>query len=272
MEESQSILSQANEVLKNSVYLNEALVVLKPKLDSLEENLKDMTELASLGLISEMVSHDLGQVADRMLGKSKEIEDKIKYKREISTEQIYSIVSFIKSTVTSLRSQMKHLDSSMKYNRLKREEFSIYDLLEKEEGQYYKERLKNNVIALVIEKKNDFDIIANKGRIIQVFDNLINNSIYWLQSRKDEKKIVITIDKPWVYFEDNGSGIDKSVENTLFSPFVTCKPEGQGRGLGLFIVQQLLDDNNCDIVLDKERNNEGRRFRFSINLYGLIIK
>lgn len=272
MENSQSVLSQANEVLRNSVYLNEALVVLKPKLDSLEENLRDMTELASLGLISEMVSHDLGQVADRMLGKSKEIENQIKQKREISTEQIYSIVSFIKSTVTSLRSQMKHLDSSMKYNRLKMEEFSIYEFLLNEEGNYYQEKLINNQVSLVIDNKNDFRIKANKGKIIQVFDNLMNNSLYWLNTRKDGKKVVITIDKPWVYFEDNGPGIDESVENTLFSPFVTCKPEGQGRGLGLFIVQQLLDDSNCDIVLDKERNNEGRRFRFSINFYGLIVK
>lgn len=272
MENSQSILSQANDVLKNSIYLNEALIVLKPKLDSLEENLKDMTELASLGLISEMVSHDIGQVADRMLGKSNEIEKQLKQKREITTEQMYSIVSFIKSTVTSLRSQMKHLDSSMKYNRLKLDEFSIYDLLENEEGRYYKEKLKNSGIDLVIDNKNDFVITANKGRIIQVFDNLMNNSIYWLQSKDGDKRIIITIDKPWVYFEDNGPGINKFVENTLFSPFVTCKPEGQGRGLGLFIVQQLLDDSNCDIVLDKERNNEGCRFKFSINLYGLIVK
>lgn len=271
MESSKHVLSQANEVLKNSSYLDEALVVLKPKLDSLEENLRDMTELASLGLISEMVSHDLGQITHRMLGKNQEIENRLKQKKEISTEQIYSIVSFIKSTVTSLKSQMKHLDSSMKYSRLKVEEFSVFDLLEKEEAQYYQEKLTNYNISLMLDNKNDFIIKANKGKIIQVFDNLMNNSIYWLQYKK-EKNIKITIDNPWVYFEDNGPGIDKAVENTLFSPFVTCKPEGEGRGLGLFIIQQLLDDCNCDIILDKERNAEGRRYRFSLNFFGLISK
>ncbi len=271
MECSKQVLSQANEVLKNSTYLDEALVVLKPKLDSLEENLRDMTELASLGLISEMVSHDLGQITHRMLGKNQEIENRLKQKKEISTEQIYSIVSFIKSTVTSLKSQMKHLDSSMKYNRLKVEDFSIFDLMEIEEKPYYNEKLNQNGISLNIDNKNDFIITANKGKIIQVFDNLMNNSIYWLQSKED-RSIKITIDNPWVYFEDNGPGIDKSVENTLFSPFVTRKPEGEGRGLGLFIIQQLLDDCNCDIVLDKERNAEGRRFRFSLNFFGLISK
>ena len=166
---------------------------------------------------------------------------------------------------------MKHLDSSMKYSRLKVEEFSIFDLLEKEEAQYYQDKLTNNNISFEIDKKNDFRIKANKGRLIQVFDNLMNNSIYWLQY-KEERSIKITIDNPWVYFEDNGPGIEKAVENTLFSPFVTCKPEGEGRGLGLFIIQQLLDDCNCDIILDKERNAEGRRFRFSLNFFGLISK
>ena len=270
LENSRLILAQANDVLKDSVYLNEALVVLKPKLDTLEDSLRDMTELASLGLISEMVSHDLGQISDRMLGKGRELESQLKSNKEVTTEQIYSIISFIKSTVTSLKSQMKHLDSSMKYSRLKTEEFSLNELLEKDEKAYYNEKLNSKNIILKIEKKSDFVIKANRGRIIQVFDNLMNNSIYWLEANEGEKKVQITIDKPWVYFEDNGPGIDISVENTLFNPFVTCKPEGKGRGLGLFIIQQLLDDCGCDIVLDQKRNNYGRKYSFSLNLYGLI--
>jgi C4-dicarboxylate-specific signal transduction histidine kinase len=100
----------------------------------------------------------------------------------------------------------------------------------------------------------------------------MNNSIYWLQTIEQDREITITIDKPWVHFEDNGPGVDKSVENTLFSPFVTCKPQGKGRGLGLFIIQQLLDDCDCDIVLDQDRNEKGRRYKFSLNLFGIIEK
>lgn len=272
MESSRSVLAQANEILKNSVYLNEALVVLQPKLEMLEESLRDMTELASLGLISEMVSHDLGQISDRMLGKGRELESQLKSQKGVSQEQIYALLSFIKTTVTSLKSQMRHLDSSMKYSRMKVDEFSLFDLLENEERVYYSEKLSEKNICLDIKKKNDIVLKANKGRIIQIFDNLMNNSLYWLQTIERDRKIKITIDKPWVHFEDNGPGVDKSVENTLFSPFVTCKPQGKGRGLGLFIVQQLLDDCSCDIVLDQDRNERGRRYRFSLNLFGLIEK
>lgn len=269
---SRSVLIQANEVLRNSIYLNEALVVLKPKLEILEDSLKDMTELASLGLISEMVSHDLGQISDRMLGKARDLENQLKAQKGVPQEQIYTLISFIKTTVTSLKSQIKHLDSSMKYSHMKVEEFSIYDLLENEERVFYSEKLDNYDIELRIEKKADFFLKANKGRIIQIFDNLMNNSLYWLQQIKQDRKISITIDQPWVHFEDNGPGVDKSVENTLFSPFVTCKPPGKGRGLGLFIIQQLLDDCSCDIVLNQDRNEKGRRYKFSLNLFGLMDK
>ena len=270
LDESKVVLSQAKNVLRDSELLNEAVTVLRPKLDALESSLIDMTELASLGLISEMVSHDLGQIADRMLGKSKELERQARTKESIPIDQIYALISFINSTVSSLKSQMKHLDSSMKYSRLKIESFSLKNFLEKEEKQYYSEKLIEKNIQLIINASKDFSIKTNKGKIIQVFDNLINNSLYWLQYNNGDRIIQITIDKPWVYFEDNGPGVNKSVENTLFSPFVTCKPVGTGRGLGLFIIQQLLDDFGCDIVLDKERNKQGRRFRFSMNLLNLI--
>lgn len=120
LSESQSVLNQANDILSDSMYLNEALRVIKPKLEALESQLTDFSELASLGLISEMVTHDLGQISNRMLEKSHDLDKQLKANVEITKLQLYSLVDFIKSTVSSLRVQMKHLDPSLKYNREKR--------------------------------------------------------------------------------------------------------------------------------------------------------
>ena len=78
--------------------------------------------------------------------------------------------------------------------------------------------------------------------------------------------ISIVIHRPWLYVSDNGMGIAPAVEESLFEPFVTMKPKGQGRGLGLFIVRQLLDAVGCSIVLDERRNSYDRRYIFAINL------
>ena len=110
----------------------------------------------------------------------------------------------------------------------------------------------------------------NRGKFTQIWDNLINNSLYWLVGISSPS-IKITIDKPWIYVEDNGHGIDPTVENTLFEPFVTRKPRNVGRGLGLFIIRQLLDSYGCEIMLDESRNSEGRLYKFAL-MFSPIIK
>lgn len=276
LSESRLVLSQANEVLSNSNLLNEALVVIEPKLSALEAQLNDFSELASLGLISEMVTHDLSQISNRLLAKGQDLNKQLKDNVELTKNQLYGLVDFINSVVTSLRSQMRHLDPSLKYNREVCDTFSIVSLLKNEEIPYYEDRFKKYDIDIVIEDEKDFSIMFNKGRFMQVFDNLINNSIYWLINKKESKEqkscIIIRVDSPWVYFEDNGDGIDKSVSNTLFEPFVTRKPRGEGRGLGLFIIRQLLDTYKCDIVLDDSLNIYGNRYRFSLNFNEVISK
>lgn len=276
LSESRTVLSQANEVLSNSNLLNEALIVIEPKLSALEAQLNDFSELASLGLISEMVTHDLSQISNRLLAKGQDLNKQLKDNVELTKNQLYGLVDFINSVVTSLRSQMRHLDPSLKYNREVCDTFSIVSLLNNEEIPYYEDRFNKYDIDIVIEDEKDFSIMFNKGRFMQVFDNLINNSIYWLINKKESKEqkscIIIRVDSPWVYFEDNGDGIDKSVSNTLFEPFVTRKPRGEGRGLGLFIIRQLLDTYKCDIVLDDSLNIYGNMYRFSLNFNEVISK
>ena len=274
LSESKYVLAKANEVLRNSAFLNEALMVIEPKLSALENQLDEFTSLASLGLISEMLTHDLGQISQRMVKKGEEMELQIRSEKAFSTEELYGYVDFLKSSVLSLKSQMMHLDPSLKYNKEKKEKLDMKKFLETEEFAFYADKLEKKGIDYKIVVNRDFTIYMNKGRVIQIFDNLVNNSIYWLEREQtvtvEGKRITVTIDMPWVYFEDNGDGIDKSVEDTLFEPFVTRKPRGEGRGLGLFIVRQLLDANKCDIILDDEHNSLGKKYKFSVNFNSVV--
>lgn len=276
LEESKQVLEEANVVLNDSKYLEEACSLIQPKLELLEEQLADFSELASLGLVSEMVSHDLGGIANRLLGKSTELEQKLKSNEEVDVSQIYSVIDFIKMTVASLKSQMKHLDSSMKYTREKKETFKIGEMLKEEEIAYYQNKPNYSHIDFRCIVENDFAVTMNKGKFIQVMDNLINNAIYWLNAYQNKisgkPTISIRVDNPWVYVEDNGLGVDPTIEEGLFEPFATRKPKGEGRGLGLFIVRQLLDNVGCEIFLDPIRNEHKRRYRFSINLSNVITK
>jgi signal transduction histidine kinase len=130
-------------------------------------------------------------------------------------------------------------------------------------------------IKVFLKEVVDFSIRINRGKLTQIIDNLVLNSEYWLLedarlSRVKEPQIVFEIEEPWVRVSDNGRGIDPELEASIFEPFVSGKAPGTGRGLGLYIVQQLLQAEGCGITLTPERNTLGRRYVFQIDFSGAI--
>jgi signal transduction histidine kinase len=110
---------------------------------------------------------------------------------------------------------------------------------------------------------------------VQVLDNLILNSEYWLKEdlrlRTISKGLItFELQKPFVRISDNGRGIEPRLEASIFEPFVTGKGKGKGRGLGLFIVKQLLESEACDIALMPKRNKAGRLSVFEMNFSGVL--
>ena len=115
----------------------------------------------------------------------------------------------------------------------------------------------------------------NKGKLAQVFDNLILNAEYWLidaiqAGAVENGEITIIVDAPVVTVRDNGRGVEERVEGNLFEAFVTTKRSGQGRGLGLFVARQLLESEACGIILLPDRNDRGRRYIFELDLSGVV--
>jgi signal transduction histidine kinase len=142
----------------------------------------------------------------------------------------------------------------------------------KEMLDYFHSRFERKDIEgrLKLINANNFVVSMNKGKLVQVIDNILLNSEYWLREELRLKRIehgIITVDlsKPFVRISDNGRGGDPSIENSLFEPFVTKKGKGKGRGLGLFIVRQLLDSEGCAISLLPKRNHHNRLYIFEIN-------
>ena len=66
-----------------------------------------------------------------------------------------------------------------------------------------------------------------------------------------------------VHVEDDGSGIDPEIRDRIFDPFFTTKPVGEGTGLGLGIVHNIVGSHGGDIVVDSVH---GRGTRFSVHL------
>ncbi|HWK57209.1 MAG TPA: ATP-binding protein [Parapedobacter sp.] len=270
----QNTLQKLEKVIVRAERLNEVIDILEPKIQILEEQLADFSELASLGLTAEAVSHEFASIADRLSERASFYSNRLQNKK-LAESDIYVLIEYINTTVNGLKVQLRHLDPALKYNREKKSNFKLSSFF-KEEKEYYRNRFEKQGVEFVIDCVDDFSIKINRGKFTQVIDNLIANSEYWLQVRQQKEssfspKIFVKIETPWVYLYDNGYGIAPAVERQIFEPFVTTKSKGEGRGLGLFIVSQLLDSSGCSIVLELVQNKDKRKFIFAINLSNIMV-
>jgi signal transduction histidine kinase len=103
------------------------------------------------------------------------------------------------------------------------------------------------------------EVRAVKGMVIQIIENLVANSVYWLkqQARIEdffEPKIYFHLDAIGKKLEisDNGPGVSPDRRERIFEAFVTSKPPGEGRGLGLYICRELAVYHDWTLAMSDE--------------------
>jgi len=131
-----------------------------------------------------------------------------------------------------------------------------------------KKRYGSDQISIVFEPSKDIILVnADKGRIIQVLSNLLDNALKFTK----EGNIIITIKKikenqqVMVTIKDSGTGLDPEIIPQLFKKFAT-KSE-QGTGLGLFISKNIIETH--DGIMWGENNSEsnGSTFYFTLPIW-----
>ena len=70
-------------------------------------------------------------------------------------------------------------------------------------------------------------------------------------------------DKVLISVADNGNGIPQKVLDKIFQPFFTTKPTGQGTGLGLSLVYDIVKAHGGEL---KVENEEGAGATFIIEI------
>ncbi|MNS01480.1 sensory histidine kinase DcuS [compost metagenome] len=110
----------------------------------------------------------------------------------------------------------------------------IYDYV----GDFFARVIRENQIDFsTTDAFRNFSVYEQPSRLLPVFINLVNNSIYWvINSRTDNPKIIIDFRNGEVVVADNGPGIDDIDVKRLFTLFFTRKIDG-GRGVGLYLCQ-----------------------------------
>ena len=98
---------------------------------------------------------------------------------------------------------------------------------------------------------------CNISSMKQVFVNLLINAKHACDDLHDQQgKITIKLfaNKNNIYIEvaDNGCGMDADTLKQMFDPFFTTKPVGQGTGMGMAIVYNVLKEHNGTLEVESE--------------------
>ena len=121
---------------------------------------------------------------------------------------------------------------------------------------------------------NPIRIRAVKGMIVQILENLLSNSLYWLNVRKQHEpdfqpRITIAMEGVplTITYEDNGRGIAQENRESVFRAFFSLKEKSKRRGLGLYIARDCAEYHGGSLTLDNHVNRRtGRLHRFVLQL------
>ena len=127
--------------------------------------------------------------------------------------------------------------------------------------ELHQELLKKNSIFCKINSKAEDDVIlGDRNRLIEVFNNLIDNAIKYsnkngeinISSKLGGKNLIVSI-------KDNGIGIPKEHIPKITERFFRVNPakskEVGGTGLGLAIVKHIINQHRAEMIISSEDGN-----------------
>ncbi len=216
-------LSRALDRLKEGIDLEEALSVIDDDRAELEDRLRDIYQVAQLGIAVEIIGHEL-ETLDVEVRRNLD-----KLPPDIKSLRPYKLAYEAHAALTE---KLKFLSPLKLAGYRSRERITGTDIADYV-MEFFERRFRSEKVSFDATKSfrglafNDL-----RSRIYPVFVNLVNNSLYWLQF-VNERRIVFDFRDGKAVVSDSGQGVDTDDVGRLFQLFFTRR--AKGRGLGLFL-------------------------------------
>jgi signal transduction histidine kinase len=237
----------------------------------IQEKLERADRLVTLGEVAAEIAHEVNNPAGIILSRAEILKEEIIEKNpdHPGLEDLDIIIQQTEKIAETTR-------SILHYSRKLPQDYAKTNLgdLINHSIKILEPRIKKSKVKININKpESDLYVWGNFSQLEQVFCNLINNSLDFIQPEKGLIQISIEKDKNngkpeshHIIYQDNGPGIPYEYRDKIFSPFFTTKQDEKGTGLGLFIVKNILVNHKGSIRID-EANREGARFVIDLEAY-----
>ena len=270
---------------------------LQMRIEELQGQLQQSDKLASLGVLSAGIAHEIQNPLNFVINFSQMSNDMVDDLEELLDEQDIDLDSEenaeIAETLQTLRSYLAKIaehghratdiiQGILLYSRGKADQFMPTDLpsLLKKYVWLSFHAMRANLADFNVTIHEVYDPqITTVDLIPQDFSraiiNLMNNACYavWKKQQNNPPsdyvptvtvQTALSTDRVCVTIEDNGIGMSDEVKKKLFEAFFTTKPVGEGTGLGLSITRSIIEQKHQGRI--SFESEEGRFTRFVVEV------
>jgi signal transduction histidine kinase len=228
---------------------NTTIVDLRTREEELEEALRKLEaqdRLVSLGLLSASVAHELNTPIAVLQGSIEKLtettHDPATLERLARMLRVAQRIRKISESLVDFARVRQHRMGPVPLRDLIGEAWGLVAIDEKAADANFTNRVSPNDI-----------VTGNSDRLIQVFVNLLRNSLYAIRpagrivvdsrrlSRNAQSWIAVTV-------EDDGAGIPADVLPNIFEAFVSTRLDAKGTGLGLTIAEGIVHQHGGAIA------------------------
>tara|TARA_B100001245_G_C22845403_1_gene406357 strand:- start:441 stop:1229 length:789 start_codon:yes stop_codon:yes gene_type:complete len=239
-----TVAERTKELEEQKSELNDAIEQLK----NVQEQMVQSDKMASLGVLSAGVAHEINNPLNFIQGGVEGLEQTLVNGGYPTKEEFDILIGAIKEGVNRASKIVSSLNEFSHSADDRDEPCDIHHIIENclTMLQY---RIKNDIELIKHYKVDDVKIMANNGKIHQVFLNVITNA---MQAIEDTGTIKINTwtDHTNVIIEiiDSGQGIKPEDLPKITEPFFSTKEPGKGTGLGLSITYAIITEHKGQLT------------------------
>lgn len=269
---------------------------MEKQIDTLQQQLKQQEKLASLGMLSAGIAHEIqnplnfvinfSKMSDKLLKDLTEIiEDNEENISEDDREEVEDIIADLKENMAKIvehgERAISIIQGILLVSRGKENEYLPSDVTHiiKEYVwlSYHAMRADHKNFNVTIHEEYQEDIpkmMVIPQDLSRAILNLMNNSCYtiWHKSQRLGEEFKPTIDvkvsfsdqKLNISIRDNGEGMTDEVKQRLYENFFTTKPAGQGTGLGMAITKDIIENKHNGTLTFESEEGQGTTFYITI--------
>lgn len=220
------------------------------EIESRQQALSRSSRLVALGTMLSGVAHELNNPLSNISSSCQILQEEID---EVTPEKMHRVLGQIDGQVLRAKRIVSALLDFARDRAFMRQREAVAPLVD-EALLLMRNQLPDRV-RVRLDIQPDLSIDVDHQRFSQVLVNLIKNAVESIPGDGQLSIVAFRETLPEgpgtvVAVEDDGLGIPPENQHRIFDPFFTTKAVGQGTGLGLFVVHEIIEKHGGTLSVD----------------------